>query len=284
MTPDAEAMSPDAYCAAKVAASGSSFAASFRFLDAERRQAIVAFYAFCREVDDVVDAGDAATLARVKLEEWRAELAALDTGRPTHPVTRALAVARERYALPVEQFGEIIDGMQMDLDQTRYADFKELQLYCHRAAGVVGLIAAEIFGYTDRHTLKYAHTLGLAFQLTNIVRDVGEDAQRDRIYLPQDELARFGVAEADLLAGRHTPAFLALMEFQAARAREHYARAFAQLPAADRKAQRAGLMMAAVYRALLEEIAHGGFRVLDRRATLPRWRKLWLAAKVWLTT
>jgi len=276
-------MNPDDYCAAKVRASGSSFTVSFRFLEPRRRQAITAFYAFCREVDDVVDECHEPAIARVKLDWWRAELAALETGAPSHPVTQALATAREHFALPVEQLTEIIDGMQMDLDQARYADFKALQLYCHRVAGVVGLVAAEIFGYSDRHTLKYAHTLGLAFQLTNIIRDVGEDARRDRIYLPQDELARFGVSTADILHSRHTPEFRALMQFQAERAREHYARALAQLPATDRKAQRAGLMMAAIYQTLLDEIERDGFLVLDRRTSLPPARKLWLAVKTWFS-
>ncbi len=277
-------MSPDDYCAEKVKASGSSFAASFRFLDTSRRQAINALYAFCREVDDVVDECHEPIIARAKLDWWRGELAALEdeNGQPEHPVTLALANARAHFSLPVEQLGEIIDGMQMDLELPRYADFTQLQLYCHRAAGVVGLLSAEIFGYSDRHTLKYAHTLGLAFQLTNIIRDVGEDARRNRIYLPQDELARFGVADVDILNSRHTPEFAALMAFQAQRAREHYERAFAQLPKADRKAQRAGLVMAAIYRTLLDEIERDGFLVLDRRTSLPPARKAWLALKAWL--
>ncbi len=277
-------MSPDDYCAAKVKASGSSFTVSFRFLEPKRRQAITAFYAFCREVDDVVDECREPAIARVKLDWWRAALAALEAGQPSHPVMQSLASAREHFDLPVEQLGEIIDGMQMDLDQVRYTDFKALQLYCHRVAGVVGLLSAEIFGYSDRHTLKYAHTLGLAFQLTNIIRDVGEDARRDRIYLPQDELARFGVSSSDILHCRHSPEFQALMQFQAERAREHYTRAFSALPAADRKAQRAGLMMAAIYQTLLDEIEKDGFLVLDRRTSLPPSRKLWLAAKTWLAT
>lgn len=274
-------MTPDDYCADKVKASGSSFATSFRFLDPARRQAMNALYAFCREVDDVVDECREPAIARTKLDWWRGEIATLENGQSEHPVSQALAAAQAHFSLPVEQFGEIIDGMQMDLDLTRYADFTQLQLYCHRAAGVVGLLAAEIFGYSDRHTLKYAHTLGLAFQLTNIIRDVGEDARRGRIYLPQDELARFGVSEQDILKSRHTPEFAALMAFQAQRAREHYERAFAQLPAADRKAQRPGLVMAAIYRALLDEIARDGFLVLDRRTSLPPARKLWLALKAW---
>jgi 15-cis-phytoene synthase len=276
-------MTPDDYCTQKARASGSSFTLSFRFLPPQRRQAITALYAFCREIDDVVDDATDTAAARTALDAWRAEIATLEGGTPGHPVTRALAAARQHFALPPEQLGEIIDGMQMDLDQTRYADFRALQLYCHRAAGVVGLLAAEIFGYTDRHTLKYAHTLGLAFQLTNIIRDVGEDARRNRIYLPQDELARFGVSEQDILHCRHGEAFAALMHFQAGRAREHYARAFAQLPAADRKAQRAGLIMAAIYQRLLDNIEQTGFPVLDRRTSLAAPLKLWLALKTWLS-
>ena len=277
-------MSPDDYCAAKVKASGSSFAASFRFLDPPRRQAINALYAFCREVDDVVDECRDPAIAQAKLAWWRAELGKLEDARrkPEHPVAQALAAARARFDLPVEQLEEIIDGMQMDLDLTRYEDFAQMQLYCHRAAGVVGLLSAEIFGYGDRRTLKYAHTLGLALQLTNIIRDVGEDARRGRIYLPQDELARFGVAERDILNSRHSPEFAALMAFQAQRAREHYERAFSALPRADRKAQRPGLVMAAIYRSLLDEIERDGFLVLDRRTSLPPARKAWLALKTWL--
>jgi phytoene synthase len=185
--------------------------------------------------------------------------------------------------LPAEHLQEIIDGMEMDLRQTRYADFKALHLYCYRVASVVGLLAAEIFGYTDRRTQKYAHDLGLAFQLTNIIRDVGEDARRGRIYLPQDELARFGISEADILASRYSEHFKALMELQAERARQYYERALRELPAADRKAQRAGLIMAAIYRTVLDEVAKDGFQVLDRHLSLPPARKLWIALKTWLT-
>jgi 15-cis-phytoene synthase len=276
-------MSPDLYCAQKVAESHSSFAASFRFLAPERRQAITALYAFCREVDDAVDECSDPAVAAAKLAWWRGEVEALYAGKPTHPVTQSLAIALPRFNLPAEQLQEIIDGMEMDLHQTRYADFKALHLYCYRVASVVGLLAAEIFGYTDRRTLKYAHDLGLAFQLTNIIRDVGEDARRGRIYLPQDELARFGVAEADILASRHSNNFWTLMEFQAERAREYYQRALGELPAADRKAQRAGLIMAAIYRTVLDEVAQDGFRVLDHRIALPPARKLWIALRTWLT-
>ncbi|MDP2795121.1 MAG: presqualene diphosphate synthase HpnD [Sulfurisoma sp.] len=276
-------MTPDQYCEDRAAASGSSFYYSFRFLPAEKRQAITALYAFCREVDDAVDECSDPLVARAKLAWWRNEVAALDGGSPSHPVMQALVAARARYALPTEQLAEIIDGMEMDLSLPRYADFKALHLYCYRVASVVGLLAAEIFGTTDRRTLKYAHDLGLAFQLTNIIRDVGEDARRGRIYLPQDELARFGVTEADILNSRETDAFRALMAFQTERARGYYGRAMEQLPAVDRKNQRAGLIMAAIYRTLLEEIARDGYPVLRSHVSLPPARKVWLALKTWLT-
>ncbi|HEX9179319.1 MAG TPA: presqualene diphosphate synthase HpnD, partial [Burkholderiales bacterium] len=189
-------MTPDQYCQEKAAQSGSSFYYSFLFLPPEKRRAITALYAFCREVDDLVDECSDPVVARTKLAWWRQELAGTFAGNPQHPVTRALAPAIERFGLPQEQFQEIIDGMEMDLDQEHYPDFRSLALYCHRVAGVVGLLSAEIFGYQDRATLRYAHELGLAFQLTNILRDVGEDARRGRIYLPMDELAQFGVAPA----------------------------------------------------------------------------------------
>ncbi len=275
-------MNPDDYCQQKAAASGSSFYYSFLFLEPVRRQAIAALYAFCREVDDVVDECPDPNLAQTKLAWWRTEVAALFAARPSHPVTQALAKSLERFSLPQEQLLEIIDGMEMDLHQARYADFKALHLYCYRVASVVGLLAAEIFGYTDRRTLKYAHDLGLAFQLTNIIRDVGEDARRGRIYLPQDELARFTVSETDLLQARYSENFQCLMEFQIERAQQLYDQAFAQLPAADRKSQRAGLIMAAIYRTTLNEIVRDGCRVLDQRVSLTPLRKIWLAGKTWL--
>jgi 15-cis-phytoene synthase len=276
-------MNPDQYCEDRAAASGSSFYYSFRFLPAERRQAITALYAFCREVDDTVDECSDPMVARAKLAWWRTEVAALDEGKPSHPVMQALALARRKFALPTEQLQEIIDGMEMDLEQARYPDFKALHLYCYRVASIVGLLAAEIFGYGDRRTLKYAHDLGLAFQLTNIIRDVGEDARRGRIYLPQDEMAKFGVSETDILQSRESDAFRALMEFQGERARGYYSKAMEQLPATDRKSQRAGLIMAAIYRTLLDEIAADGYRVLKQRTSLPPARKLWLAFRTWLT-
>ena len=274
-------MNPHDYCQQKAARSGSSFYYSFMFLPPARRQAITALYAFCREVDDVVDECHDLSIAQAKLEWWRQEVARVYGGTPTHPVGHALKDEIGAFNLPQEQLLEIIDGMAMDLSQTRYLDFKGLQLYCYRVASVVGLMAAEIFGYTDRQTLRYAHDLGLAFQLTNIIRDVGEDARRGRIYLPIEDLQRFNVPAKDILESRYSDAFRELMQFQAQRAEQFYDQAFANLPAVDRKAQRPGLVMAAIYRTLLREIAADGFQVLDRRTSLTPLRKVWLAGVTW---
>ncbi|WP_300450688.1 presqualene diphosphate synthase HpnD [Accumulibacter sp.] len=275
-------MTPDEYCQQKTARSGSSFYYSFLFLPPPQRRAITALYAFCREVDDVVDECQDPQLASSKLAWWRQELTRLYAGQSQHPVTKALQAVAADYHLPEEQLQEIVDGMEMDLHQSRYLDFKALSLYCHRVAGVVGLLAAEIFGYHDRKTQRYAHDLGLAFQLTNIIRDVGEDARRGRIYLPIDELQRFGVTAADILNARHSDDFRRLIEFQIARAESYYAQAIDLLPISDRRAQRPGLVMAAIYRTLLDEIRRDGCQVLTQRTSLTPIRKLWIASRTWL--
>ncbi|HVE50676.1 MAG TPA: presqualene diphosphate synthase HpnD [Casimicrobiaceae bacterium] len=272
-------MTPDEYCQQKAAQSGSSFYYSFLFLPPPRRRAITALYAFCREVDDVVDEVADRDVARVKLAWWRREVQSAYDGTPQHPVTQALASVVREFALPPEHFQSIIDGMAMDLEQARYVDFEALEQYCHRVAGVVGLLSAETFGYSDASTLCYARDLGIAFQLTNIIRDVGEDALRGRIYLPQSELREFGVAQSDILSRSTTPAFIALMKHQVERARQWYARALAQLPSVDRGAQRPGLIMGAIYRTLLDEIARDGYAVLDRRIALTPLRKFAIAWK-----
>lgn len=270
-------MSPDEYCQQKAAQSGSSFYYSFLFLPPPRRRAITALYAFCREVDDVVDEVPDPDIARTKLAWWRQEIARAFDGTPQHPVAQALVPVVREFALAQDQFRTIIDGMAMDLEQSRYLDFPALELYCHRVAGVVGLMSAAIFGYTDPRTNGYARDLGVAFQLTNICRDIGEDARRGRIYLPQDDLARFGIAPSSLLRAEYSPAFRELMAFEVDRTEQWYARALAQLPDADRRTQRPGLIMAAIYRTLLNEIARDGYRVLDRRTSLTPVRKLWIA-------
>ena len=322
-------MTPDEYCQQKAAQSGSSFYYSFLFLPPERRRAITALYAFCREVDDVVDECADAEVARAKLGWWRNEVAAIYgvtssappcappgpgregspvpprdaprlgdanvlasgaapssagavTAAPQHPVAQALVSVVKTFSLPQQRLQEIIDGMEMDLTQRRYADFNALKVYCFRVAGVVGLLSAEIFGYSDPKTLHYAKNLGIAFQLTNIIRDVGEDARRDRVYLPLDELARYNVTVADIMHARESNGFRQLMEFQIERAVDYYRQAFESLPAADRKQQRAGLVMAAIYQTLLSEIRGDGSKVLTQRTSLTPLRKLWIAWRTWL--
>jgi len=276
-------MTPEEYCREKAAHSGSSFYYSFLFLPPERRRAITALYAFCREVDDAVDEPSDPSVARATLTWWRGEVARLFSGDPQHPVTRALAPIIEPFGIVQTKLDEIMDGMEMDLNQSRYLNFSGLQLYCRRVAGVVGELAAGILGYRNAKTLEYAEKLGLAFQLTNIIRDVGEDARKNRIYLPMDELKEYGVTAADILNANHSESFVRLMRFQAERARRCYDEALALLPPEDRHAQRPGLMMAAIYRALLDEIAGDDYRVLDQRTALTPIRKLWIAWRTWVT-
>lgn len=270
-------MNPDEYCQRKAAGSGSSFYYSFLFLPPERRRAITALYAFCREVDDVVDEASDAGVARLKLQWWREEIGRAFADEAQHPVTRALAAHLKHFNLPEEYFQEIIDGMEMDLDRQRYPDFRSLALYCYRVAGVVGLLAAEIFGYRERDTLKYATELGTALQLTNILRDVREDALRGRIYLPQDELRAAGIDEEQLLRCEDSPALRRFLRQQLERARGYYRRADELLPEVDRLSQRSGLIMAAIYRSLLDEMERDDMGILEHRIRLTPLRKLWIA-------
>lgn len=276
-------MTPDEYCQDKAVQSGSSFYYSFLFLPPERRRAITALYAWCRELDDVADSQGDRGVARRKLNWWAQEVRDLYAGAPTHPVTRALQPFLAPFGIQRRQLMEVIDGMRMDLDDVRYLDFESLKLYCRRAAGVVGEMSAGIFGYSDAQTLVYADRLGLAFQLTNIIRDVGEDARMGRVYLPQQDLIRHGLSRQQFLSGRagleEQPAFRALMAEQAARARDAYREAFAALPEVDRNRQRPGLIMAAIYVALLDEIERSGYAVLNQRIALTPLRKFWLACR-----
>ncbi|GAB3776918.1 presqualene diphosphate synthase HpnD [Ramlibacter monticola] len=273
-------MTPEQYVQQKAAASGSSFYYAFLFLPPPRRAAITAFYAFCREVDDVVDEVSDPGVARTKLAWWHAEVAKSFAGDPSHPVMQALMPCVPDFGLEQSQLQAVIRGCEMDLEQTRYLDFPNLQRYCHLVAGVVGEVAARIFGQSRPETTEYAHKLGLAFQLTNIIRDVGEDALRGRIYLPVNELQQFDVKAHEILQRKHSDRFVALMRFQAQRAHALYEEALALLPAQDRRAQKPGLMMASIYRTLLREIEHEDFRVLNQRISLTPLRKLWLAWKV----
>ena len=275
-------MSPDEYCQQKTVQSGSSFYYSFLFLPPERRRAITALYAFCREVDDTVDECTDESIARIKLAWWRTEVSAMYSGKPTHPVMLALQPHLALYQLQEKHLQAIIDGMEMDLDHTRYLDYPAMQRYCWHVASVVGILSASIFGATNPKTLEYAEKLGLAFQLTNIIRDVGEDARKGRIYLPVNELQQFNVTAADLLNARHSDKFENLMRFQVERAKKVYDEAFALLPKEDRRAQRPGLMMAAIYRTVLDEIERDNFHVLTQRISLTPLRKLWLAWKTYV--
>jgi phytoene synthase len=276
-------MTPEQYVQDKAAQSGSSFYYAFLFLTPPKRAAITAFYAFCREVDDVVDDAIDSSVAAAKLAWWRQEVVAAFAGKPTHPVTQALMPHASSNRITAAHLNAVIDGCQMDLDQTRYLDFAALQRYCHLVAGIVGEVAATIFGRTTEEPVRYAHTLGRALHLTNIIRDVGDDARRGRIYLPIDEMQRFGVKASEILSRQppwgYSDRFTALMRFQAERAHRTYDEAFALLPAADRAAQRPGLMMANIYRTLLREIEEDGFHVLHQRTSLTPLRKLWIAMR-----
>jgi 15-cis-phytoene synthase len=274
-------MTPQQYVEQKAAASGSSFYYAFLFLPPPRRAAITAFYAFCREVDDVVDEMKDPQVAATKLAWWRQEVARAYAGQPSHPVMQALMPSAPGFDIRREHLDAVIEGCQTDLDQTRFLDFPALQQYCHLVAGVVGEVASGIFGRSEPATVHYAHRLGLAMQLTNIIRDVGDDARRGRIYLPISELQQFEVKAHELLK-RDAPwgyseRFQALMRFQAERAHRLYDEAFALLPEADRQAQKPGLMMANIYRQLLRDIEAQNFQVLHQRTSLTPLRKLWIA-------
>ena len=273
-------MTSEQYVQEKAAASGSSFYYAFLFLPKPRRAAITAFYAFCREVDDVVDEVTDPGVAHTKLAWWQTEVANSFAGRPSHPVMKALMPCATEFAIEERQLHAVIEGCRMDLEQTRYLDFQALERYCHLVAGIVGEVSARIFGQSDSRTTDYAHKLGLAFQLTNIIRDVGEDALRGRIYLPVSELQQFDVKAHEILNRQYSDRFTQLMRFQAARAQGLYDEALALLPAADRRSQKPGLMMASIYRTLLREIERDGFQVLHQRVSLTPLRKLWLAWKV----
>ena len=272
-------MTPEQYVQDKAARSGSSFYYAFLFLPPQRRAAITAFYAFCREVDDVVDEVSDPGVAATKLAWWRKEVATSFGGNPSHPVTKALLPHAASYGIEATHLLAVIEGCQMDLEQSRYLDYAGLAHYCHLVAGVVGEVAAGIFGRTEAATTAYAHKLGLAMQLTNIIRDVGDDARRGRIYLPVSELKQFDVKAQEILNRGYSDRFTALMKFQAERAHRLYDEAFALLPEADRAAQKPGVMMANIYRTLLREIEADAFQVLHQRTSLTPLRKLWIAMR-----
>ena len=272
------------YCHQKAAESHSSFLSGFRFLSVEKRNAITVLYAFCRELDDVVDGCTDLNVAQITLNWWRSDLEKVfNNEMPEHPVHQALKDIRASFDLPKNEFEALIDGMQMDLEQARYGSFDELKLYCHRVAGVVGCLIARILGFSNQKTLEYADKMGLALQLTNIIRDVGEDARQGRIYLPIEEMQKFDVPANVIMQCKPTDNFAKLMQFQVDRARETYREAMLLLPAADKKSQKVGLIMAAIYYALLNEIDRDGVQnVLTYKIAIPSPRKKRIALKTWL--
>ena len=272
------------YCHQKVAESHSSFLSGFRFLSVEKRNAITVLYAFCRELDDVVDGCTDLNVAQITLNWWRSDLEKVfNNEMPEHPVHQALKDIRASFDLPKNEFEALIDGMQMDLEQARYGSFDELKLYCHRVAGVVGRLIARILGFSNPKTLEYADKMGLALQLTNIIRDVGEDARQGRIYLPIEEMQKFDVPANVIMQCKPTDNFAKLMQFQVNRARETYREAMLLLPAEDKKSQKVGLIMAAIYYALLNEIDRDGAQnVLTYKIAIPSPRKKRIALKTWL--
>ena len=272
------------YCHQKAAESHSSFLSGFRFLSVEKRNAITVLYAFCRELDDVVDGCTDPNVAQITLNWWRSDLEKVfNNEMPEHPVHQALKDIRVSFDLPKNEFEALIDGMQMDLEQARYGSFDELKLYCHRVAGVVGRLIARILGFSNPKTLEYADKMGLALQLTNIIRDVGEDARQGRIYLPIEEMQKFDVPANVIMQCKPTDNFAKLMQFQVDRARETYREAMLLLPAADKKSQKVGLIMAAIYYALLNEIDRDGAQnVLTYKIAIPSPRKKRIALKTWL--
>jgi len=262
-------------------ASKSNFYYAFLFLPRDQREAITTAYAFCRQTDDLIDDATSLPAAVEALKRWREELDRCYAGTASHPTFQALAQILARFPIPKEYFAEIIAGCEMDATHTRYATFEDLALYCYRVASCVGLICIEIFGYTNPQTRQYARDMGTAFQLTNIIRDVGQDARRGRIYLPQEDLRRFGVSEADLLEGRRAPAFAELMRFQTDRAEGFFARAVA--PREDRPRLLAAEIMRSIYRALLHALEDRGYPVLGDPIGLSRPRKIGLALRTWVT-
>jgi len=280
-----------AYCTTLAKRSGSNFYYSFFFLPPDRRDAMHAVYAFCREVDSVVDEPEPGSNPHDRLARWREELAGqYRTERNTvsppvevlSPVMTCLGGHIRRLGIPREYFDDIIAGVAMDLTIKRYATFRDLYQYCYRVASAVGLVCLKIFGARAPEAQTYAINLGIAFQLTNILRDLKTDGARGRIYLPMEDLTRFGHSEQDLLAGAYTPAFVNLMEFECRRAQEYYRAAEAALPEADRRALVPAEIMRAIYHTILERIEACRYRVFSRRITLSPPHRLAVALKAWL--
>ena len=271
-------MTPQQYCINKTNKSGSSFLPAFYFLGKEKKMALTALYAFCREVDDIVDGCDDYKEGRKKLNWWSLEVSRLFSGTPRHPVTKSLVNYIYKFDLDEKYFNEIIDGMEMDLNFNRYENFTKLQLYCYRAASAVGILSAKIFGFNNINTLKYAHDMGIALQLTNIIRDLGEDAKRGRIYIPLDELKLFDLTETDILNCTNHKKIKKLVIFLSERAQNFFFSAVEHLPAEDKRKQLPGLMMGNIYFVLLKKIVISDpEKILNKRTLLSPYRRVIIA-------
>ena len=271
-------MTPQQYCINKTKESGSSFLPAFYFLGKEKKMALTALYAFCREVDDIVDECDDCKAGREKLNWWSLEVSRLFSGTPRHQVTKLLANYIYKFDLNKKYFNEIIDGMGMDLNIKRYENFTKLQLYCYRAASAVGILSAKIFGFNNINTLKYVHDMGIALQLTNIIRDLGEDARRGRIYIPLDELKLFDVTEADILNCTNHEKIKKLVIFLSERAENFFFSAVEHLPAEDKRKQLPGLIMGNIYFVLLKKILTSSpEKILNQRTILSPYRRVIIA-------
>ena len=273
------------YCTTLTKKSGSNFYYSFLFLPRKRRPAMYTVYAFCKEVDNAVDEPPAGSNPQEELRRWQTELEAAYCGTPTFPVTVSLASHVKELSIPRAYFEEVIKGVEMDLMASRYASFQDLSLYCYRVASVVGLICLHIFGPTSARAQDYAVALGMAFQLTNILRDIGTDAAQGRIYLPQEDLQKFGCTDQTILQRQETTELRALFHFEIARAHEYYAKAqaaFEALSACDQKALTVSEIMRAVYFRILQKIEAPKHRIFGPRARLSTSRRLAVAAGVWL--
>ena len=273
------------YCETVTKRSGSNFYYSFLFLPRSRREAMYAIYAFCKEVDSAVDEALPGSDPHEQLERWRRELNAVYQGRPTLPIAISLAEHVHRLHIPKDYFEDLLAGVEMDLTIRRYATFDDLSLYCYRVASVVGLICLHVFGTRSPHAREYAINLGLAFQLTNILRDLGTDADHGRIYLPLEDLSRFGYSEDHLLQKAYSPSFRELMKFECTRARDFYdkaSRAADSLPAADRRPLTVAEIMRGVYARILDRIERSDYRVYGTRVSLSPSYRLAIAASVYL--
>ncbi len=268
-------MTPHQYCKKKTKESNSSFLSAFIFLNKNKRNALTALYAFCREVDDIVDDSNKLKIGKNKLAWWREEIKRLYDKKPKHPVTKELSMYIDEFQLSKIYFDEIIDGMEMDLNANRYKNFKHLELYCYRVASCVGILSAHIFGFKDQKTLKYAHNLGIALQLTNIIRDIGEDARRGRIYIPLDELKKSNLNEDDIFNFKKNHKFKNLIQNQAKRAKHFYLLAVNDLPDTDKKSQKPGLIMANIYYVLLSKITKDHpENIINQRTLITHFEKL----------